>query len=96
MSIVPSSFINMLVLTHGVMVTRVTVAIQFVPFGVTLMLQHLMETKMTFMEMHFIFYRRQVKMQSIILESFFILRKKVFLSGPVQILQKSVPFPSLI
>ena len=70
MSIVPSSFINMLVLTHGVMVTRVTVVTQFVTFGVTLMLQHLMETKTIFMEMQFIFYRRQVKMQSIVLESF--------------------------
>ena len=60
----------MRVLIHGVMVTRVTVVTQFVTFGVTLMLQHLMETKTIFMEMQFIFYRRQVKMQSIVLESF--------------------------
>ena len=70
MSIAPSSFINMRVLIHGVMVTRVTVVILFVTFGVTLMLQHLMETKTIFMEMQFIFYHKQVKMQSIILESF--------------------------
>ena len=69
-SIVPNFFINMLVLILGVMVTRVTVVTQFVPFGVTLMSQHLMGTKMMFMEMQFIFYRRQVKMQLTILESF--------------------------
>ena len=73
-SIVLNSFINMLVLILGVMVTRVTVVTQFVPFGVTLMSQHLTETKMIFMEMQFIFYRKQVKMQSTISESFFILR----------------------
>ena len=69
-SIVLNFFINMHVLTLGVMVTHVTVVTQFVPFGVTLMSQHLMGAKMTFMEMQFIFYHRQVKMQSTILESF--------------------------
>ena len=69
-SIVLNFFINMLVLILGVMVIHVTVVTQFVPFGETLMSQHLMETKMIFMEMQFIFYLRQVKMQSTILESF--------------------------
>ena len=64
-------FINMLVLILGVMVTHVTVVTQFVPFGETLMSQHLMGTKTIFMEMQFIFYLRQVKMQSTILESFY-------------------------
>ena len=72
-SIVRNSFINMLVLTLGVTVTLVTVAIQFALLGETLMLQHLTETKMIFMEMQFIFYRKQVKMQSTISESFLFL-----------------------
>ena len=73
-SIALSFFINMRVLILGAMVTHVTVVTQFVPFGETPMSQHLMGTKMMFMEMQFIFYHRQVKMQSTILESFFILR----------------------
>ena len=58
-----SFFINMHVLTHGVVVTHVTELTQCVRYGETLMLQHLMETKMTFTEMQFIFYHKQVKMQ---------------------------------
>ena len=69
----------MLVLTLGVMATPVTVVTQFALLGETLMLQHLTETKMIFMEMQFIFYRKQVKMQSTISESFFILG--LFLTG---------------
>ena len=61
----------MLVLILGVTVTLVTAVTQFALFGETLMSQHLMETKMIFMEMQFIFYRKQVKMQSTISESFF-------------------------
>ena len=72
-SIVLNSFINMLVLTLGVMVTLVTEVTQFVLFGETLMSQHLTETKMIFMEMQFIFYRKQVKMQLTISESFFLI-----------------------
>ena len=79
-SIVLNFFINMPVLTLGVMVTLVTEVTQFVPFGETLMLQHLMETKMMFMEMQFIFYRKQVKMQSTISESFFFIMG-LFLTG---------------
>ena len=69
----------MLVLILGVTVTLVTAVTQFALFGETLMSQHLMETKMIFMEMQFIFYRKQVKMQSTISESFFILG--LFLTG---------------